>query len=267
MLISELIGGLGNQLFQYAAGLQLSRNFGMMHYVGLQKIENYPTWTFKLGPILNPNIIYDYSYKNVFDEKQFKYDEIFIESVSCNVLRGYFQSHLYSNMVINDIRRTINERIDFFPEIFPILNLLADNESLFFHVRRGDYMQKNNLDYHGVVDVERIIIAVEEICNLKNIKIIIGFGDDLKIVDDIIDRIGSKCNLIVNASKMKLSDLSELIIMSCCGNAIIANSSFSWWGAYLSDKCTMGIVRYPDKWFNDSTIDTVNMNPIQWRSY
>lgn len=236
MITAFLQGGLGNQMFQVAAAYNLAKvngddavfNFNSSH-TPLQGKEahNY-----------KKNIFKEFTHKNVIDAtSQFNQSGHAFETIPYKkdmVLRGYFQSEKFfeqskediSNKFISGIKS--NQVEEFTSKIKkPIVSL---------HVRRGDYLMFQNV--HTLCSKEYYEKAIETI--KKKI------GDfTLIILSD--DKEWCKNNMKGTISPFE-NELDELYLMSLCNHNIIANSTFSWWGAYLNqnkDKIVIG----PKQWF------------------
>jgi len=263
MIISNIVGGLGNQLFQHAAGKEIAYKFSIDHYDGITQSNKYQKWTYKLGLVLDTNVKRNYKHLPVYKEPNFNYNEIPHKNLDGIVLEGYFQSWKYSINVIDQIRISVKDTMNFYPKIFNLYNFLSIKNSAFFHVRRGDYIGNEN--YHGLVGIEKIEDVISKLTKSNNIDIVCGFGDDDKVVQDILDRLNKKI-LLLNVSGLNLGDISDLILMSACKFSIIANSTFSWWGAHLNLRLDKEVY-YPDKWFANNSINTSDLCPPKWISY
>ena len=157
---------------------------------------------------------------------------------------GYFQSEKYFIDYKKEIREYFTLKQDLVKKLKEkFKNILSNSCSL--HIRRGDYL--NLQEFHPVLDLEYYNSAIKKIYNssTKNINFLI-FSDDLDWCKNNI-RIESKT---LNFIKQN-DEILDLFLMSFCENNIIANSSFSWWGAWLNENENKKIVT-PKKWFGDN---------------
>ena len=179
---------------------------------------------------------------------------------------GFNQEGLYqSEEYFNNIKDVIKKE-------FTLKNPLGNeagasekemNNSLFpisLHIRRGDYV-KNKIvrEILGTLPLEYYKQAINFVTkNIKNPTFFI-FSDDIEWAKENL-----KTSLpTVFVSKQGIKDYEELILMSKCKHNIIANSSFSWWGAWLNQNSDK-IVIAPKQWFVDKTVDEANILPEGW---
>jgi glycosyl transferase family 25 len=135
------------------------------------------------------------------------------------------------------------------------------------HFRIGDF---KNLENHPIMPLEYYISAIKHIdYEDKNIKILYFCEDD--DVDFVINNyinplINIFPDIMFTQTKVKLEDWEQMVIMSLCKHHIIANSTFSWWSAYLAQDYINKIICYPDKWFQGALINnnTIDLFPEHW---
>jgi hypothetical protein len=274
MILVSLNGGLGNQLFQIYSGLAYAIKYNIHCNFSSKKDNLSPTgdprptyWNnllIKLVPLLNIHLITKYQYQ----EPSFHFTPIpkFDNNFS---LHGYFQSYKYfqkqkdiiNNQIhLNELRTsTLLKYSQYFNNKNPIISL---------HFRIGDY--KNLSNHHPLLDNNYYANAITFIIDTLKIDqlIILYFNekqDDI-IVNERINLLKSKfikCEFIQIA--YSIEDWEQLLLMTCCHHNIIANSSFSWWGAYLN-KYKDNIVCYPDIWFGKELFknNTKDLCPNHW---
>lgn len=282
MIIIKLRGGLGNQLFQYALGKNLSlsnnaelkfdisdyKNNPDRHYclnffniktslAGSTEIDNLKKSSIKkLMEKLKP-----YKYKSTITEKFGCFNPNILKLKNNKYLIGYWQSEKYFKNIEKIIRQEItlkDKPSNYFSELSSQINY-ANSVSL--HVRRGDYVKNKKFSkIFNALDLNYYKKAVDLITQQINYPYFFIFSDDLSWAKD---NLSLPCHhALVNADK-KFNDCEELILMSLCKHNIIANSSFSWWGAWLN-KNPNKIVIAPKKWFNDNSKDTSDLLPDNW---
>lgn len=176
-------------------------------------------------------------------------------------LEGYWASEKYFQDIEDIIRKefTFKEGPD--KQNKKIINQIKKLESVSIHFRRSDYVfDKKTHDYHGVCDLDyynkAVCIMAKKIAN----PLFFIFSDDPKWVKQ---NLHLKYPTTIVDYNFRKKDYEDLRLMSLCKHNIIANSSFSWWGAWLN-KNPDKIVIAPKKWFNDPLIDTKDLIPDSW---
>ena len=256
------MGRLGNQMFQFASTLSIGKRKG---YEVRFPIENCNGFR-RIGPIdLNTGSLSDVKCDlldcfdipeeyfipssrlqlySMYSESIFEYDNR-IESIpdGCN-LSGYFQTEKYFTGEEDGIKKLFSFKKEIIEEGNRILNRIIGGELISIHVRRGDYTLYP--DHHPTCNPEYYSKGLEKIKSVsgENVNIII-FSDDKKWCYENMGRhIGE--NFIIPETE---NPYVELYMMTKCNYHIIANSSFSWWGSWLSDsKLTIS----PSVWFGSS---------------
>ena len=292
MIIVRLTGGLGNQLFQYAIGKALSiisnekMLFDVSSYTS-DKLRNYELGIFNLGidfaetadvkknqhayPFIMDRIKYKVLRKSipyyrfpVLKEQSFVYDVNYSNFRNRNVyLDGYWQSENYfrhiKQTLLTDLKldeRTLSIEMKCYKQ-----EIENSNSSVSIHIRRGDYLSNpTTTAYHGICDLAYYDKAMSKIENHVENPIYFVFSDDKEYVKEVF---AHKKNMIIIENLSK--DHEELILMSMCKHNIIANSSFSWWGAWLNQHRD-AIKIAPQKWFNDPLmqLQTKDILPDCW---
>lgn len=284
MVIVQLIGGLGNQLFQYA----LARRIAHMHNVPL-KLDFYGFEAYKLHKysLQHFNIREDFAspdeiarFKNksgvlsrlatkfkpyykcsVVHERFFYFDSNMLK-VSKNVyLEGYWQSEKYFKDIEDIIRRefTVKYKSDVTNEQVA-QNILSVN-AVSLHVRRGDYVSNLTINqFHGTCSLEYYNQAIAQIAKKVETPHFFVFSDDPEWVKSNL-KIDYSITIVDHNNADK--NYEDIRLMSLCKHHIIANSSFSWWGAWLCRNPNK-IVIAPLKWFNDKSINTTDLIPDGW---
>ena len=251
-------GGLGNQLFQIFAALSHSLSYNKKLVLPL-KLQNWDKrityWNNifdKLKPILklNENI----NYKELI-EQNFHFSEI--PNINENfMMNGYFQSHKYFEKNYQEICNILSlyEKRNLIKEKFYIYE-----NTISMHFRIGDY--KNSFLHHPLIPDNYYIKSLQYIIdntetNNWSILYTCESEDDNYVLERIkkISSYFTKLNFIKIDNK--LDDWEQMLLMSLCNHNIIANSTFSWWSAYINDN-TNKIVCYPSVWFG---IAKVNLN-------
>jgi hypothetical protein len=271
MISIDIMGGLGNQLFQIMTLMAYSKKYENPWVI--ERKSHSPSCTYrnvywnnflnKLEKyLINKNIEYP-----VYNEKSFEFSELPVISKDENLkLCGYFQSYKYFDFY----KKEILKDIDWITIKNDVRNKVSDvnvEEMVSLHFRIGDF---KNLENHPIMPLEYYISAIKHICREeKNIKILYFCEDD--DVDFIINNyinplINIFPNIIFTQTKVKLQDWEQMVIMSLCKHHIIANSTFSWWSAYLAQDNIDKIICYPNKWFQGALINnnTIDLFPEHW---
>ena len=247
------LGRFGNQMFQYASLKGIARNRGMNYRIpnNLDSIELFRS--FKLETLRSENIgLLDNGYAPVAEEKYFHFVEIFFNMCPDEIsIFGFFQSEKYFKHIENEIRIDFS----FKDEILEPCKEMIDSvgQAISLHVRRTDYIENIN---HTTLELDYYKKALSMFNT--NLPVIV-FSDDVEwcktqslFCDDRFMISESENNYI------------DMCLMSLCDNHIIANSSFSWWGAWLSKSDN---VIAPVKWFGEGNIhkETKDLIPNRWR--
>ena len=256
------LGRLGNQMFQYASLRGISRNRGYdfcipNHKQIIQdpygfdmKIELFDV--FCMVNVLPRNIkLLDRGYAPVAEERHFHFDEILFNMCPDEIsLAGFFQSEKYFKHIQSEIRNDFTFRDHILEPCKDMMESVGDAISL--HVRRTDYLQNPN---HITLDLSYYEEALKSFDS--EIPVIV-FSDDIE---------WCKQQSLFDSDRFMISESQDqyvdLCLMSLCKYHIIANSSFSWWGAWLSNS---NEVIAPMKWFGNGNSDknTKDLIPERW---
>jgi hypothetical protein len=236
-------GRLGNQMFQYAASKSAALNCNTIFALPTEshELSNFFNLDCKFYS-LNQNINLINKMKT-YSETIFEYDSRF-ENISDNTsLEGYFQSEKYFKKYENIIRKDLTFKKEILDIVEPyISDLNKENNLVSVHIRRGDYV--NLQQYHPLCTIEYYKNAMLKFTNHK----FLIFSDDIQWCKN---NFGNENNIIYSELNSHIQDMCG---MSLCSHNIIANSSFSWWGAWLNDNPNK-IVIAPQKWFGESYRD------------
>jgi hypothetical protein len=251
---SKLMGGLGNYLFQIAVAYSYSKQTGKKMLFDVNDIyivhKPYNHYLNNIFKKIEFNVINDFYI--ILPEKTFNFNKIPI--IEGNVkLNGYFQSEKYFIDVREDILNLfeIDENTEVY--LFDKYSKLLSGNTCSIHVRRGDYLNLPN--FHPTQDLSYYIDSCKIIGDDVNYLI---FSDDIEWCYKNFDFIKNKTFISGN------TDYQDLYLMSMCNNNIIANSTFSWWGAWLNNNNKQVII--PKKWFGDrnSHLNTNDLYPNEW---
>ena len=289
MIITELSGGLGNQMFQYATGRVLSiknnsplildtrsyesrvkgdtvrqyelSSFPIAASIASQKQINefFPTKLQKVvanitGLSLTKSI-------EIVKENGHDYDIDLLEKKGNIYLSGFWQTEKYfldySSVIKADFTFTNRLRSN----IYSLANQIKHTNSVSVHIRRGDYVSNANANkFHGLMPVSYYLRAINKISKMISDPVFFIFSDDPVWVKANID-FGENSYFV--SGKTTKNNKEDLYLMSLCQHHIIANSSFSWWGAWLGNH-NGNVTIAPKNWFAEKSVDTSNILPSRW---
>lgn len=250
----RLKGGLGNYLFQVSASLSTSIRDNKELIVNLSDISviHSPIDTYKTNIFKKLKFVEDNDNFFIHEPIQpISYSEI--PNGDYNIkLNGYYQNELYFKHLrkeILDLYEIDDETSNYITKKYS--NILI-GETCSLHVRRGDYVAKS--DFHTLQSIEYYKEAISIVG--ENINYLI-FSDDIEWCQENLNFIKNKTFINGNL------DYQDLYLMSMCSHNIIANSSFSWWGAWMNNNENKKVI-YPSKWFGVPFLDTSEIGCKNW---
>lgn len=266
MIIVKLVGGLGNQLFQYASARHLAQINKTDLKLDLSEFQTYGLHRYSLNHL---NIIEsiatesDFRLVNEFKERHFHFDANYKSIGDDLLLRGYWQSEKYfidiSTLIRNEfqVKTAISDRGN------EVAMLIKECNSVSLHIRRCDYKQGSYSDQIlDVLNIDYYINVLEKLGEEeKNFKIFV-FSDDPRWVKT---NLKLECAAVYVDHNSAETNYEDLYLMSLCKHNIIANSSFSWWGAWLNSNPDKKVYA-PKRWFNSNVrnIDEKDIIPEAW---
>ena len=286
-VIVRLVGGLGNQMFQYAAGsavatrnkakltLDLSwfgtdpeRQYALAPFkieagtsIRTPKINANFSWILRLAGHLDRKLNLTGQRLPVFSEKSFSYDTD-IESVrSPVILDGFFQSERYFSSISTQISEQFSLQHEPKGKAAEMLAMIRATDSICVHIRRGDYITNSVANsYHGTCDLDYYWRGLAEVGEgLTNPRCFI-FSDDPRWVRENFKSQIPMTFVDIHGAREVHEDLR---LMRECRHFVIANSSLSWWGAWLCAREGKRVVA-PKRWFKTSKNDTSDLIPAGW---
>ena len=277
MITCNLMGGLGNQLFQIfttiSCAINTRQKFAFIDTDKLGSGETIIRPTYWNNFLSKLKIFTTKSFPQmlVIKEQNFRYNplNLFMNQGKNICIYGYFQSYKYFDNNFEFICRIIC--IDEIKKnVMTKANISEDylNNTISIHFRIGDY--KKIQHYHPIMTLEYYANAFSLITNISNeneIKNVLYFCEEEDLLDvyEIINKLKNLYpNFIFIKASNSLSDWEQMTLMSCCKHNIIANSSFSWWGAHFNTNPDK-IVCYPAVWFGEvAGHDTRDLCPDKW---
>lgn len=288
MIIVRLVGGLGNQLFQYAAGLGLSTRTGDTLALDVTAYKHYPDRRYFLDNYRISAVIADWNDvlrlaglknsfidrlvvkfrkggvsgpKTYFKEPSYGYTNR-IESISSDAyLDGYWQSPRYFAHIEEKIRSefTLRRQVDKREQSY--LKAIESVNAVSVHFRRGDYVtnpgiRKRYVDCSDTYYMEAIRHISTHIAQPR----FFVFSDEPGWV---MDQWGGVFDFVLIEQSRADTPYSDLQLMAACRHHIIANSTFSWWGAWLNGRSDKVVIA-PSRWFTDSKVKMNDLLPSGW---
>jgi len=275
------MGGLGNQLFEIFATLAYSIRtnkspifpYSEILTVGKARDTYWDSFLYKLkanttykNPENGNKLLYELPQ---FSEANFKYNKIPDFLNDSVLLYGHYQSHKYfenEEQIIYDIIDLTKQQESIKNEFNQLLD--DDFHLVSMHFRLGDYKQLQHA--HPVMPFEYYHFALLDVvanCNSdKSIKVVYFCEkEDVDEVNETINKLRTLFDFIIfEKADDNIPDWKQLLLMSCCDDNIIANSTFSWWSAYFN-KSSSKIVCYPKVWFGPSqNHDVSDLFPDSW---
>ena len=251
------LGRLGNQMFQIASTLGIAKRCGIT--AGFPEWEYQDFFTKKIPKMLVVPQVSGEEGKSDYRDMR----PVINPNLNINI-NGYFQSHLYFDYCRNEILSFFNLKEKYIKELlYKHPDVLKSNS---IHVRRGDYLLLQ--DYHPVQDMRYYSEAINY---LGEDELYYVFSDDIEWCKENFKHYN--CTFIeyrkhhkeetvtlnearreADSKKYIKEDVLELFLMSFCKNNIIANSSFSWWAAYLNKNTNKKVVA-PSNWFSKERVE------------
>lgn len=284
MQIIKIIGGLGNQMFQYAYAKSLASrgyNFKIDKSIfdkcvihggyGLDKYKvDLPVANKNEIDIFGPELLREkikrklrIENKKIFREKTLLFDRRMLFPPKNSYIEGYFQTEKYfvqiREILLNQF--VLNQNISNYSQEMEY-RIRSANTPVSLHIRRGDYLSNPKaMKMHGSCDLEYYIKAINLLEDKYENIIYFVFSDDIKWVRE---NLKIENSVFVTSSKNR-SPHEDMYLMSLCKHNIIANSSFSWWGAWLNQSSSK-IVIAPQRWFANSKMQrqSIDIVPDNW---
>lgn len=287
-IIARIEGGLGNQLFQYAAARSLADRLGCDLALDLRGLDENGDRPFQLdlyrirASVASRQQLQELPDRRasrwgriranlsqfapalfsfpVFWPRSFAFDARFEQIGRPVYLVGYWQSEKYfawnRPRLLQDIQLLVP-----LPVTTPLLDEIRSTRSVALRIRRGDYVSSTaTAQFHGLCDIGYYHAAINALkACFPDIHVFV-FSDEpawaqINLLLDVPTR-------YVDANPADRGYI-DLELMHHCRHHVIANSSFSWWGSWL---CESGeqVVYAPDRWFAETTTDTSDLVPARW---
>jgi len=283
----QIIGGLGNQLFCYSAGLFLAEktssklvlDFSLIgkggtdhgksildlnihsdkviltkptNWIFLNRVNNKLMRTFKFYGSISRKL------HNVYIASELGYEAEFFKLSKPMKLKGYFQSFEYPTQIYSQLKDIfiLREPSNWYIEMS---ELIVKENPIVIHIRRGDYL--NLVEEFGILSIDYYKKALEKLDGARTRPIWI-FTDSPKLIESEISKLSPERSKIIEAPRSS-SPAESMLLMSKANSLVISNSTFSWWAAFMSAPETRVIS--PSKWFKGRR-EPSRLIPSNWLS-
>jgi Glycosyl transferase family 11 len=264
----KLLGGLGNQMFQYAAGRALALRLGTDLILDLSWFDDpgeatpraYELDCFNLEGNLATSGVENRELVEI-REWGLAVNDTALNASDGSLLVGYWQSEKYFVEFEEVIRRDFSFRNPLSGKNLELNDLIGSSEAVSIHIRRGDYVTHPGMQHvHGLVPEDYYVRAANLIASRCQDPRFFIFSDAPEWAKENVKLDYPTTYIDHNPSTKAAEDMR---LMTRCRHHIIANSSFSWWGAWLGVD-PQKIVIAPQKWFADESKDTSDLLPDAW---
>ena len=305
MIAVSLIGGLGNQMFQYAAGKALAERHGVSLALDLSGFPHdeerrsflldrwcvpkadlakapepgaekpasnvvRSRWRQRVDRVLGQGGSPDLARApnpNHYHEPHFQYDEAFEALGPETALSGYFQSERYFSEIGERLRDFFQPRDPLSPGAQDIAERIASTEvAVSVHIRRGDFVKNPaRVRFHGWLEdayYRRALNVLQGV--LKSEMTFFVFSDDAVAAEAVLDFVPAANLVHVRGDPDR--PWEDLALMARCHHHVVANSSFSWWGAWLNPSSDKTVI-VPRAWFTPIGLrqqNTCDLWPADW---
>lgn len=262
-MIVKLFGGLGNQLFQCAFGRSVAHARNEPVFFEKWDLDGNCTRAYSLGAF-NVDVQFCAAGVPEYHEKMFCFDPDVYKAWDACTYIGHWQTERYFNEQI--VRKDFTLRHPLSWESQKAAEQISGVPSCSIHVRRGDYLHPSTAAFHGNMDMQWYDAAIERIeSRVPNCHFFVFSDDPAWCKETFKGRrftvVGH--NGIGSGNAGPSTEHEDMHLMSLCNHAIIPNSTFSWWGAWLNpDKERMVIA--PKRWFASNVHDTRDILPERW---
>jgi hypothetical protein len=285
MIIVKIYGGMANQLFQYAAGYALSMHHATALKIDTSYFQEKNKDTKRSFALDKFNINYelasqeeiddvfkfrsiDYAWnkflptskKRFYGEKKPGFNEHFFDLSDTVYLRGYFQSEKYFIDCQKSLLEQYQVKTNGLEPVLPLAEILKNSNSVALHIRLGDYLNPTLSSIMAPFDIAYYQRAVDYFQQHIIHPTFYVFSDQIQLAKDLLK---IDAEFVFVDEKMSANSDTDFYLMQSCQHQIIANSTFSWWAAYLN-KHTHKIVVAPQKWYKDHFGDATDLYPNNW---
>ena len=277
MIVVKLMGGMGNQMFQYALGRSISLRYGQELKLDLSFLkdtnrdEDFVMRDFDLD-IFNINA-------SIFTPQDKLHNAVLLrENSSCDYipgllqqcdeysghdfyLEGYFQKHQYVDEIRETLLQEFSLKEDIQEDSIELASQIASANSVCINIRRADFVHnEKNAPFHGFYGQDYVKAAIPYILEKNDNPHFFVFSDDIEWCEKNIVT-GYDTTFVGHDHKGKKFG-QYMKLMSMCKDFIIPNSSFAWWAAWMNSGSPTVVT--PLKWFQADHVNTEDLRPNSW---
>lgn len=285
MIIVHLMGGLGNQLFQYSFGRNIALKNNCELKLDISSYENYEWHEYSLAPFnVEATIASTHEIKKLHEkhnrlfnkilrktinkgiikyiEKSISFNDEYLHIQSPAFLSGYWQSEKYFIENKSIITNELTIKVPASDENQKLLNDINNCNAVSLHIRRGNYVSVKEFNQVlGTCSLEYYASAIKYIEERLPNPVFYVFSDDITWAKQNLLSEHKFVFVDINDAK---HDYEDVRLMQHCKHHILANSTFSWWGAWLN-KSPEKIIIAPEQWFQgEKNKDSLHLVPENW---
>jgi hypothetical protein len=257
MITVKLLGGMGNQMFQMAFGLALKKRGYQVQFDKSALVERTHR-EYSLG--IFADLPFGCVDKCIY-EKRMLFNPEYLSPPDSVMMVGYWQTEKYFEDIAQDVRDAFEFKTPYSmrngpPELSETWDKIYRSRSVAIHVRRQDYV--NLQHFHGMPTIGYYRYATKLIRDKHYDPTFFVFSDDIQWCRENFPQ---DFTFVSGTDKYE-----DLRLMSSCKHIITANSSFSWWAAWLGDNQVGRTVVAPARWFADETAEAgaADIVPARW---
>jgi hypothetical protein len=290
MIYVRLDGGVGNQMFQYAAGRSLALRHNTNVVLDVSYIQDasrkvtarqYGLDAFQIDAKLCsakelsiekrlarfPRFFHWMSNRKIYCEKDRGFNREFLLLPDNVYLCGYWQSYKYFTSIGDKLVNEFSVIQKHCQHGEKILREIRSSNSVAVHIRRGDYLSlAAAAKFHGILPIEYYKTAIKKIQQTQRNLHFFIFSDDIRWSKENVSSIGGPLTFV--GLEEKLQPWQDLDLMKSCQHNILANSSFSWWSAWLGMQVAPKhekVIIAPKQWFAGKKVEeTTDRFPEGW---
>lgn len=288
MVVVKIFGGLGNQMFQYATARHLAEKRQAILKLDITEFETYKLHKYSLGHFnirenfASPEEVAALTFQpegtarriigkllqqlkllavtHIREKKFFHFDPAILTLPDGVYLEGYWQNEKYFSDIRSLLRQEFTIKSPQQGKDGTLAALIESSKSVSVHIRRGDYVSDPETNkIHGTCNLDYYYRCTEHLTKMVETPHYFIFSDDSQWVRNNV-KLSPMTIVDHNDADTNYEDLR---LMSQCKHHIIANSSFSWWGAWLNPKKDK-LIFAPKRWFADAGFDTSGIIPDEW---
>jgi len=285
-ITATLMGGLGNQLFQYSAARSVAHLLECPVFVDVSRLgvslAGDTSREFELEWLVDPEQVISTGHNakasriarrliarldpttrtGTFQEAGFPYDDRVLNIQIGTTLVGYFQSWRYFDDIASSLRTEFHRKAPRSPWFDSVMHEFENSgPCIAVHVRRGDYLRSNNSAYHGLLGPDYYKTALEVLSTREVSGRLAVFSDEPDLALQVLGDRGDDAYVV--RAPQDAHPMESIALMSRCSAVVTANSSFSWWGAWLADPALTTVVS-PAPWMANPLLDDRDLRPTKW---